>query len=98
MTAPVAEVPYEPQQEPRSCGAACLCMVYQALGRGCPQAEVHAAVAGPGRARTHRLALDALGRGLAAVIVQARAPWDLLRRCAGAGLYAVLNHRVEASG
>src|SRR5262249_35615924 len=46
--------------------------------------------------RTHLLAQDAQRRGLAALIVQARAPWQLLRRCAEVGARAILSHRLHA--
>ena len=97
------EVPFETQLDSRSCGAACLCMVYRSLGLPCDQAALHAAISKPGEdgrpaAFTHLLARDALCRGLGALIVQARSPWRLLQRCAERSVRVVLNHRVRSDG
>ena len=90
-------IPFESQIRPRLCGAAALTMAYRALGLEATQDEVWPSVAGKNRrgddcARTHRLAADALRRGLAAVVIQALDPWSIL---ASEPVKAVLilNHR-----
>jgi hypothetical protein len=93
---------YEPQLAglgARTCGAAALCMIYRALGLECSQAEVWARLGGAGRssggARAHRLAADALGQGLAALVVQVQTPWSFLLACSEAGVGVILNHRLS---
>lgn len=92
---------YEPQMTiagARTCGAAALCMVYRSLGRECSQEEVWARLSAGGRTRgglrTHRLAADALSQGLAALVMQATAPWQLLQTCFAAGVEVILNQRL----
>jgi hypothetical protein len=102
-TIPVT-IPYEKQADPtssRTCGAACLSMVYRSFGKDSPQAEIWPAIARANRfgslaSTTHLMAQDALGRGLAAVAIQARHPIQALRLCREAGIRAILNHRLDA--
>lgn len=97
----VRSVPYEPQHGPRWCGAACLSMAYRALGRPEEQFTIWGRVAAPNRfgvtcTLTHRLAADAIERGLAAVVLQASHPPQLLAACLAAGIVVVANHRFDA--
>ena len=91
-------MPYEAQLDDHACGAACLCMVYRSLGLACDQAEVRAAVTRDRRGRprcwTHLLCQDVLRRGMAGVIVQAKEPWEALRRCHVHSLRVVLHLRM----
>jgi hypothetical protein len=41
------------------------------------------------------MAADVIARGFAAVAIQARHPLQVLRRCADAGVHAILNHRLR---
>jgi hypothetical protein len=91
-------VPYENQLETRSCGAASLCMVYRSFGVDCTQEEIWQRIAGSGpwgltRATTRALCADALGRGLAALIVRARDPWRALEAGSASDIRIILNHR-----
>jgi hypothetical protein len=96
-------IPYEQQAElssNRTCGAAALCMVYRSFGLASSQAEVWPRIARHNRAgvpaaRTHLLAADALRRGLAALVVQAGNPAQILERAGAAGLRVILNHRLQ---
>src|SRR5271169_808234 len=98
-----AVIPYEKQTDPktsRMCGAACLSMVYRSFGKEVPQAEIWPAIAKVNRfgslaSTTHLMTQDALGRGFAAVAIQARHPIQALRLCKEAGIRTILNHRLE---
>lgn len=104
-------IPYERQldQQPRSCGAACLSMVYRSFGedlsKEVPQAEIWPAISKPNRfgsvaSTTHLMTQDALNRGFSAVAFQARHPLQVLRLSReGAALgkiRLILNHRLRA--
>lgn len=103
MSAPPA-IPYEKQSETdgsRSCGAACLSMVYGSLGKDVPQAEIWPVIAKPNRfgavsSTTYLMAQDAINRGFRAVAMQARHPLQTLRLCRESGTRAILNHRARA--
>jgi hypothetical protein len=96
-------IPYEKQsdtQSNRTCGAACLSMVYRSLGKEVPQAEIWTAIAKKNRfgslaSTTHLMAKDALGRGFASVAIGARHPLQILRICHESGIRAILNHRLQ---
>lgn len=98
-----AEIPYERQSDPqtnRTCGAACLSMVYRSFGREVAQAQIWPAIAKPNQSgrlasTTHLMARDALSRGLGAVAIQARRPLQALHVCRQGGLRAILNHRLR---
>jgi hypothetical protein len=100
MSAPNT-IPFEKQSDPqstRTCGAACLAMVYRSFGKEVSQAQIWPAIARQNRfgsiaSTTHLMAQDALNRGFAAVAMQARHPLQVLRLCRDAGVRAVLNHR-----
>lgn len=84
----------------RDCGAACLSVVYKSFGKNVPQADIWPMIARRNRfgsmaSTTHLMALHALDQGLSAVIVQARHPLQVLRRCREAGIRAILNHRPQ---
>jgi hypothetical protein len=106
MRSASGDIPYEAQDDSpgdRRCGAAALCMALRSLGVPCSQAEVWPAVSRPGaggvrRARTVLLCREAQRRGLAAVIVQARHPWEALRRAAAGPARLLLNHRASPGG
>jgi hypothetical protein len=103
MNAPAVAIPYERQAElenHRTCGAACLSMVYRSLGKQVPQTEIWSAIAKVNRfgslaSTTHLMAQDALSRGFAAIAIQARHPLQVLRQCRDSGIRAILNHRVK---
>jgi hypothetical protein len=103
MSAPAAAIPYEKQaelQNNRTCGAACLSMVYRSLGMEAPQSEIWPAIAKVNRfgsfaSTTHLIAQDALNRGFAAVAIQAKYPLQVLRQCRDTGVRAILNHRLK---
>lgn len=95
-------MPFEAQADcasSRTCGTAALCMVYRSFGLPCSQHEIWEALRGqvtpePECAPTYLLARDALERGLAALVVQARAPWTILQRCHEQACRVILNHRL----
>jgi len=94
-------IPYERQHEPRSCGAAVLCMVYRSFARACTQSEIWERIAQPGpwgvpRTNTKRLGADLRDQGLNALILQARQPWQILRQCAAHGIRVILNHLLRS--
>lgn len=99
-----AAIPYERQSGAngnRSCGAACLCMVYKSLGQEVPQSAIWPVIAKTNRfgslaSTTHLMAMDALNRGFRAVVMQARHPLQALRLCQEMGTRAILNHRLRA--
>jgi hypothetical protein len=103
MSATEAAIPYEKQSDPqasRMCGAACLSMVYRSFGKDIKQTEIWPVIAKPNQfgslaSTTHLMAKDALGRGLAAIAIQARHPLQALRLCHDAGIRAILNHRLQ---
>jgi len=106
MSAPEASIPYEKQSDPqnnRTCGAACLSMVYRSLGKEVQQSEIWPAIAKQNRfgslaSTTHLMAQDALNRGFAAVAIQARYPLQVLRLARDGGIRAILNLRLQSSG
>jgi len=103
MNATEITIPYEKQsnlQTNRTCGAACLTMVYRSFGQEVTQAEIWAAIAKQNRfgslaSTTHLMARDALNRGFSAVAMQARHPLQALRLCRESGIRAILNHRLK---
>jgi peptidase C39-like protein len=96
-------IPYERQSEPetgRTCGAACLSMVYRSFGKEVPQTQIWPSIAKPNRASnlastTHLMAQDALTRGFSAIAIQVRHPLQALRICRHSGIRAILNHRLK---
>src|SRR5262245_49511442 len=102
-TPPMDAVPYEAQFNAWSCGAACLVMVYRSLGIVAHQREVWQRIArmghrGQPRGHTKQIAQEALGRGLAALIVQARDPWLAVSRCLAQSsqpVRIIVNHRMQ---
>jgi len=103
MSAVATAIPYERQpdrQGDRTCGAACLSMVYRSLGIAVSAQEIWPAIAKPNpfgvvSSTTHLMTQDALNRGLTAVSIQARHPLQVLRLCREFGIRAVLSHRVQ---
>lgn len=99
-----AAIPYEKQSDTdgsRSCGAACLRMVYGSLGKDVPQSEIWPVIAKKNRfgvvsSTTYLMAQDALNRGFSATALQARHPLQTLRLCRESGTRAILNHRARA--
>ena len=96
-------IPYERQSEPetgRTCGAACLSMVYRSFGKVIPQTQIWPAIAKPNRtgtlaSTTHLMARDALTRGFSAIAIQVRHPLQALRICRQSGVRVILNHRLR---
>ena len=96
-------IPYQRQSEPetgRTCGAACLSMVYRSLGKEVAQTQIWPSIAKPNRAgnpasTTHLMARDALARGFSAIAIQVRHPLQALRICHHSGIRAILNHRLK---
>jgi hypothetical protein len=103
MSATAPAVPYEKQfdmQASRTCGAACLSMVYRSLGQEVSQRLIWPLIAkrniyGSIASATHLMAADAVTRGFAAVAIQARHPLQALRVCRDSGIRAILNHRLQ---
>jgi Peptidase C39 family len=103
MSAAKTVIGYQAQSDHaarRSCGAACLSMVYSSFGREISQAEIWPLIAkrnhiGSVASTTHLMTQDALNRGFSAVALQARHPLQALRLCRDFGLRAVLNHRLR---
>jgi predicted double-glycine peptidase len=103
MSGTESAIPYESQSDPqtsRTCGAACLSMVYRSLGREVSQAQIWSAIAKPNRfgslaSTTYLMVRNARSQGFSAVAVQARHPLQTLRLCRGAGVRAILNHRLK---
>jgi hypothetical protein len=105
MSIAEAAIPYEMQsdsQTNRTCGAACLSMVYRSFGKEVPQAKIWPAISkqnqfGSVASTTHLMAQDALDRGFNALAIQARNPLQTLRLCRESGIRAILNHRLNRS-
>jgi hypothetical protein len=103
MNKPAAAIPYEKQENleaTRTCGAACLAMVYRSLGAETAQGEVWPAISKPNRfgivsSITHLMAEDAWNRGFCAIAFQARHPLQVLRLCRDLEIRAILNHRLQ---
>jgi hypothetical protein len=104
MTEPSSIIPYEKQfdrQSTRTCGAACLTMIYRSLGQEVPQRLIWPLIAKKNlydriASTTHLMVADAINRGFAAVAIQARDPLSALRRCGDFGIRAILNHRLKS--
>jgi hypothetical protein len=102
-TAATSAIPYHGSRKTansRRSGLAALTMVLESLGRQFDRRALWRAIArsdarGQLAARTSLLAQSALDHGLAAIVVQARAPWLALRRCAEGRARVILNHRVH---
>jgi hypothetical protein len=96
------EIPYELQQGERACGAAALCMVYRSFGLDWSQSEIWERIARAGpwdqlRTSTRLLGADALGCGLAALILKARDPCRALELSQGTDVRIILNLRHSAT-
>jgi hypothetical protein len=95
-------IPYEKQfnaQSSRTCGAACLSMVYKSLGKEVPQEEIWAGIAKVNRfgslaSTTHLMVSDALKRGFDAVAIKARHPIFALQCLRDTNIRVILNHRL----
>ena len=103
MSPAEAASPYERQSDPqssRSCGAACLSMVYRSLGKPVAQDKIWPAISKPNQfgslaSTTHLMVRDALNQGFAAIAVQARHPLQVLRLCREFGIRGIVNHRLQ---
>lgn len=94
--------PYIEQNGERTCGAACLSMVYQSFGSSVHQDEIWKNIAkrnsrGSLASTSHLMAKDAIDRGFEAVVFQATRPLHTLRVCLDTGVTAILNHRLSAT-
>lgn len=104
MATSTVGIPYVKQSETpaeRSCGAACLSMVYGSLGLKVSKEEIWTKIAkrnafGSVSSTTHLMAKDAIDRGFDAVIIQASHPLQVLRVCQEKGIRVILNHRVDS--
>ena len=93
---------YEKQfdrQATRTCGAACLSMVYGSFGQEVSQRVIWPLIAkknqyGSIASTTYLMVADALTRGLSAVAIQSRDPLQTLRVCRDLGIRAIMNHRL----
>src|SRR5882724_2136788 len=95
-------VPYIKQAGDRSCGAACLSMVYESFGSSVAQEEIWTKIAkrnshGSVASTSHLMAKDAIERGFEAVAIQASKPLMALRQCFNGGIRVILNHRMSAA-
>lgn len=93
------ELPFIPQETDEYCGAAALAMVYQSYGVDVTQQIIWEGIAsnsadGGQCAHTNSLAMDALRRGFAALILRAKQPWKMLEVCDREGIRAILNLRI----
>jgi hypothetical protein len=96
-------IPFEQQSDTdsnRTCGAACLAMVYRSFDEAVPQSEIWPEIARRNRSgslacTTHLMVRNAQQRGLAAIAVQARDPLQTLRICRDSGIRAILNTRLQ---
>jgi hypothetical protein len=103
MNQPSSTIPYEKQfdrQSTRTCGAACLTMVYRSFGQEIPQRLIWPLIAkknlnGRIASTTHLMVADATNRRFAAVAIQVRDPLRALRRCRDTGIHVILNHRLK---
>lgn len=102
MSPEAPKIPYEKQfdrQATRTCGAACLSMVYGSFGQEVSQRVIWPLIAkknqyGSIASTTYLMVADALTRGLSAVALQSRDPLQTLRVCRDSGVRAILNHRL----
>jgi hypothetical protein len=103
MSIAEAAIPYEMQsdsQTNRTCGAACLSMIYRSFGKEVPQAEIWPTIAkinqfGSLASTTHLMAQDALSRDFSALALQTRHPLQTLRLCHESGIRVIMNHRLN---
>lgn len=100
----ISDVPYVKQSDSpgdRTCGAACLSMVYRAFGKEVQESAIWPQIAKPNKfgilsSTTHLMVREALQRGYAAIAIQTRYPLQSLRMCHESGIRAILNHRLRA--
>ncbi len=88
------------EQSPRTCGAACLSMVYRSLGLDVSQEEIWPEISKLNRfgslaSTTHLMVHDAAKRGLRAVAIEVRHPLPALRQCRAYRLNVIVNHRLQ---
>lgn len=96
-------IPFQKQLDlegSRTCGAACLSMVYEALGKKVPQDEIWPKIAksnnlGRLASTTYLMAQDACLRGFAALAIQAKYPLHSLRALQEQGVLVIINHRLR---
>jgi len=99
----MAPVPFEEQMNSdgqRTCGAAALNMIYKSMGIVVPQEAVWRVISLPdaqgGRfARTYRLALDAMLRGVHAIAFKALDPIRAVQTILADGSSVIMNHRLR---
>ena len=112
MSTPESPIPFErqtDQQATRSCGAACLSMVYRSFGKGLSKEvtpeEIWPSISKVNRygslaSTTYLMTQDALKRGFGAVAFQARHALQVLRLsvegAARGKIRVILNHRLRA--
>ncbi len=97
------KIAYERQEDPtsnRMCGAAALSMVLRSFEIVSTQEDLWPKISTPGATgptlgRTYLLAAEAIRQGLSALVVQARNPLHMLKRCQEESIPAVINHRAN---
>ncbi len=102
MTTLYPQIPYVKQPDSpgeRTCGAACLSMVYASLGLKVTPNEIWPNISKRNRfgsmaSTTHLMAKDAISRGFEAIVIQASHPLLALKACRDHNLRVVLNHRL----
>lgn len=82
----------------RMCGAAALVMAYRRHDLDVDQQSIWKNISTPHngsyRAHTFRMAQDAIGRGLTALIIQTHRPQQILQMCWRNNISAIINHRL----
>lgn len=100
VTIPYVKQPESSGGTSRTCGAACLSMVYASLGLKVSPDEIWPQISkrnqfGSLASTTHLMAKDAIARGFDAIIVQATYPLEVLSICEQRGIRVILNHRLS---
>src|SRR4051794_31100588 len=88
-------IPYRPQVTNWTCGAASLRMIYASYGLEVGESDIWALLKSnrfdPSGVLSSRLVWEVCRRGLSAVVLQARSPWDMLQVCMRLGIRVVFN-------
>ena len=92
-------IPYEKQMGPWTCGAAALAMAYRWFGLEDTQTEIWnrigtGSLLEPTYIHTRQLAVDALERGLHALVLQVQGEWLAVRQALEIGACCIVNHRL----
>lgn len=99
LTSPQSSVfPYEQQYGERTCGAACLVMIYRSFDMNVSQDDVWEQINSPDKfgekfCKTFKMVRDVQERGFAAAALQAIDPIRALGVCRANGARVILNHQ-----